>query len=52
MAWLAHKRANIALNGIEEIHYSIRYADDMVFILKPQDDARKILDKVKKFLAI
>lgn len=44
--------ANIALNGIEEIHYSIRYADDMVFILKPQDDANKILDKVKEFLAI
>ena len=44
--------ANIALNGIEEIHYSIRYADDMVFILKPKDDANKILDKVKEFLAI
>ena len=22
--------ANIALNGIEEIHFSVRYADDMV----------------------
>ena len=43
--------ANIALNGIEEIHQSIRYADDMVFILKPQDDANKILEKVKEFLA-
>lgn len=43
--------ANIALNGIEEIHYSIRYADDMVFILKPQDDANKILGLVKEFLA-
>lgn len=43
--------ANIALNGIEEIHKSIRYADDMLFILKPQDDANKILDKVKEFLA-
>ncbi len=43
--------ANIALNGIEEIHNSIRYADDMIFILKPQDDANKILDKVKEFLA-
>ncbi|WP_189645280.1 reverse transcriptase N-terminal domain-containing protein, partial [Phormidesmis priestleyi] len=31
--------ANIALNGIEDIHQSVRYADDMVFILKPQDDA-------------
>ena len=43
--------ANIALNGIEEIHKSIRYADDMLFILKPQDNANKILDKVKEFLA-
>ena len=44
--------ANIALNGIEEIHNSIRYADDMVFILKPKDDAEKILEKVKEFLAV
>lgn len=44
--------ANIALNGIEDIHYSIRYADDMVFILKPQDDANKILESVKEFLAV
>ena len=43
--------ANIALNGIEKIHNSIRYADDMVFILKPQDDANKILGIVKEFLA-
>ncbi|HEY9768637.1 MAG TPA: reverse transcriptase domain-containing protein [Coleofasciculaceae cyanobacterium] len=44
--------ANIALNGIEQIHYSIRYADDMVFILKPQDEANKILESVKEFLAV
>ena len=25
--------ANIALNGIENIHKSVRYADDMVFVL-------------------
>ena len=43
--------ANIALNGIEEIHQSIRYADDMLFILKPQDDANKILEEAKEFLA-
>jgi RNA-directed DNA polymerase len=43
--------ANIALNGIEDIHNSIRYADDMVFILKPNDNADQILDKVKEFLA-
>ena len=38
--------ANIALNGIEEIHNSIRYADDMVLILKPKDNAQAILDEV------
>ena len=43
--------ANIALNGIEEIHQSVRYADDMVIILKPKDDATAILDKVSEFLA-
>jgi RNA-directed DNA polymerase len=54
--------ANIALNGIENIHKSkdtqgriinpsIRYADDMVIILKPEDDATKILEQISEFLA-
>jgi 5-methylcytosine-specific restriction endonuclease McrA len=43
--------ANIALNGIEEIHQSVRYADDMVFLLKPNDNAELILDKISQFLA-
>jgi group II intron reverse transcriptase/maturase len=54
--------ANIALNGIECIHRykgmngqviepSVRYADDMIIILRPQDDATKILDKISQFLA-
>ena len=54
--------ANIALNGIEKIgEYKntngsitskcVRYADDMIFILKSEDDANKILEKVKQFLA-
>jgi group II intron reverse transcriptase/maturase len=43
--------ANIALNGIEEIHTSVRYADDMVIILKPNDDAQSILDEISQFLA-
>jgi len=42
--------ANIALNGIEDIHPSVRYADDMVFFLKPKDNAEKILEKVQQFL--
>jgi RNA-directed DNA polymerase len=43
--------ANIALNGIEDIHYSLRYADDMVIILKPKDNAETILSRISEFLA-
>jgi RNA-directed DNA polymerase len=54
--------ANIALNGIESLHESkdkwrnitepsIRYADDMVIILKPEDDAEAILNRINEFLA-
>jgi group II intron reverse transcriptase/maturase len=43
--------ANIALNGIEEVHPSVRYADDMVFFLKPQDDSEYILTRIAEFLA-
>jgi 5-methylcytosine-specific restriction endonuclease McrA len=53
--------ANIALNGIESIHdykdhgytYSsvIRYADDMVIILRPQDDAEETLNRINQSLA-
>ena len=53
--------ANIALNGIEKIgeckksghirHKCIRYADDMVFILKPKDSVETILAQVEEFLA-
>jgi group II intron reverse transcriptase/maturase len=43
--------ANIALNGIEDIHQSVRYADDMVIILKPNDNVNKLLEKISQFLA-
>lgn len=43
--------ANIALDGIEKIHQSVRYADDMVIILKPGEDANNVLDKIRWFLA-
>jgi RNA-directed DNA polymerase len=33
------------------IEPSIRYADDMVIILRPQDDAIEILEKINQFLA-
>jgi RNA-directed DNA polymerase len=43
--------ANIALNGIEDIHRSVRYADDMVIFLKSGEDENLILDKISQFLA-
>ncbi|MUG93034.1 hypothetical protein F7734_11525 [Scytonema sp. UIC 10036] len=64
--------ANIALNGIENIHRyhnqkgyritpktadkdivkaCVRYADDMVLFLRPEDDAEEILNKISQFLA-
>jgi len=33
------------------VHPSFRYADDMVIVLKPEDDATKILSRIDKFLA-
>ena len=54
--------ANIALNGIEKLHSykatrglnepTIRYADDLVIILKPEDDAAAILNRINEFLAV
>ena len=53
--------ANIALNGIERVgeyrkkgktfSKCIRYADDMVYILKPEDSAEQLLAEVEEFLA-
>jgi RNA-directed DNA polymerase len=43
--------ANIALNGIENIHPSVRYADDMVIFLKPSDNAEIILEEISTFLS-
>lgn len=53
--------ANIALNGIEKIgehringnkvRMCIRYADDMVFVLRPKDNAKEILGQIELFLA-
>ena len=51
---------NIALHGVEDLHNErafgqwyqrgIRYADDMVFILKPEDCGNTLLTKLKDFL--
>ena len=53
--------ANIALNGIERIgefkdtdgkirSKCVRYADDMIFFLKPKDDEKELLKKIEEFL--
>jgi len=42
--------ANIALNGIENFGYCIRYADDCVYILKPGENADKLLSEIETFL--
>ena len=47
--------ANIALHGLENIDKSIRgirYADDLVFILKTGQDEIKLREKIDQFLAI
>jgi RNA-directed DNA polymerase len=55
--------ANIALNGIEKIgefknrnksktSICVRYADDMIFFLKPEDDANILLEQIKEFLTV
>ena len=43
--------ANVALNGIENIHKSVCYADDMICVLKPEDNATLILEQIQEFLA-
>jgi group II intron reverse transcriptase/maturase len=42
--------SNIVLNGIESIHQSVRYADEMRIFLKPQDDEQEVLNKINNFL--
>jgi group II intron reverse transcriptase/maturase len=42
--------ANIMLNGIEKIHKSVRYADDMIFIIKKEENKEEILNKISEFL--
>jgi RNA-directed DNA polymerase len=43
--------ANISLNGIEDIHTSVRYANNMVIILKPEDNEKNILNKISNFIS-
>ncbi|WP_414625278.1 group II intron reverse transcriptase/maturase [Calothrix sp. CCY 0018] len=46
-------RCRITKNTLPKyiVEPSIRYADDMVVILRPEDDADDILDKISQFLA-
>jgi retron-type reverse transcriptase len=50
-----HKRSNYRItdktSSGDIIEPTIRYADDIVIILRYEDDAIKILDKISQFLA-
>jgi RNA-directed DNA polymerase len=47
------KRKRITQNTSEKeiVYPSIRYADDMVIVLRPEDNAEKILEDISQFLA-
>ena len=45
------KRITENTSIVDIIEPAIRYADDMVIILRPEDDAKEILDKISQFLA-
>lgn len=47
---LASLFSNILLNGIESFHSSIRYANHMIFFLKPFDNEFLLFSKLKCFL--
>jgi group II intron reverse transcriptase/maturase len=47
----SHKRITDRTPREDIIEPTIRYADDMVIILRPQDDATEILDRISQFLA-
>jgi RNA-directed DNA polymerase len=47
----AHKRITPHTQEKDIKYPSIRYADDMVIVLRPQDDANKILENISQFLA-
>lgn len=44
--------ANIALNGIEELGACVRYADDMVFVIRCGEEVDALKQKIDDFLAI
>lgn len=48
-----NKRKRITQNTSEKeiVYPSIRYADDMVIVLRPEDNAEKILEDISQFLA-
>jgi RNA-directed DNA polymerase len=47
----SRNRITVNTNPKYIIEPSIRYADDMVIFLRPQDDANEVLDKINEFLA-
>jgi RNA-directed DNA polymerase len=44
--------SNIVFNGIEGLHQSAKYADDIIYILKSIDDVIELRNRITKFLAV
>ena len=44
--------ANISLNGIEAIGSCVRYADDMVYIIRKKDNVERLKTEINNFLEI
>jgi len=47
---LSYLLSNILLDGVESIHNSLRFGSDIIYFLKPFDDERIIISKLKNFL--
>ena len=43
--------ANIALHGLEDLGNGLRYADDCIFVLKPNDNVDDLRAKIDSFLS-
>jgi hypothetical protein len=44
--------ANISLNGVEALGSCVRYADDMVFIIRKEENVARLKREIDSFLAI
>ena len=44
--------ANISLNGVEALGSCVRYADDMVYVIRKGEDVDGLKTEIDNFLAI